>query len=90
MQPAAAQLDPNLIAVRAPMVGNFYRAPSPGEPAFVKVGDQIKDGAVIGLIECMKLFNSVESGCSGTVVEILPVDGQMVEFDQPLVLIRVH
>lgn len=80
--------DSGLIVVRAPMLGTFYRAPSPGEAPFVEVGDVVERGRTVCLIECMKLFNTIEAGCAGTVERIGADNGAMVEFDQPLIYIR--
>ena len=76
------------IDVPAPLLGNFYAAPRPGEPPFVAVGDTVSEDSVIGIIEVMKLMNSVRAGVAGTVVAILAVDGAAVEEGQPLVRIR--
>ena len=70
------------------MIGTFYRASGPDKPPFVNVGDTIKAGQVICIIEAMKMFNQIESDFSGTVVAILAENGQPVEFDQPLFVIR--
>ena len=70
--------------VNAPMVGSFYRAASPSSPAFVEVGDRIKVGDILCIIESMKIMNEIESDCSGTITEILVSDGTPVEFSQPL------
>jgi acetyl-CoA carboxylase biotin carboxyl carrier protein len=76
------------IDVAAPLLGNFYAAPRPGEPPFVAVGDTVTEDSVIGIIEVMKLMNSVRAGVAGTVVAILAVDGSAVEEGQPLVRVR--
>ena len=73
------------IDVPAPLLGNFYAAPRPGEPPFVAVGDTVTEDSVIGIIEVMKLMNSVRAGVAGKVVAILAVDGAAVEEGQPLV-----
>ena len=73
--------------VTSPMVGTFYRAPSPGAEAFVQVGDTVKEGQTICIIEAMKLLNEIESDKSGIVKEILVENGQAVEYGQPLFLI---
>jgi len=73
--------------VKSPMVGTFYRAPSPSSPAFVEVGQHIKVGDVIGIIEAMKMMNQIEADHAGVVEAILAQDGEPVEFDQPLVTI---
>jgi acetyl-CoA carboxylase biotin carboxyl carrier protein len=77
------------IDVPAPLLGNFYSAPRPGDPPFVEVGDTVVEDSVIGIIEVMKLMNSVRAGVAGTVVAILAVDGSAVEEGQPLVRVRV-
>ncbi|MDG2176066.1 MAG: acetyl-CoA carboxylase biotin carboxyl carrier protein [Gammaproteobacteria bacterium] len=74
-------------AVKSPMVGTFYRAPSPSSAAFVEVGQKVKADDVIGIIEAMKMMNQIEAGKAGTIEAILAEDGEPVEFDQPLVII---
>ncbi|GGE52892.1 biotin carboxyl carrier protein of acetyl-CoA carboxylase [Streptosporangium jomthongense] len=74
-------------ALRSPMVGTFYRAPSPTADAFVEVGQQVKAGDVVCIVEAMKMMNQIEADKSGTVTEILVENGQPVEFDQPLLTI---
>jgi acetyl-CoA carboxylase biotin carboxyl carrier protein len=74
--------------VRAPMVGTFYAASSPETDAFVSLGQQVKEGETMCIIEAMKMFNQIEAETSGTVVVILVKNGQPVEFDQPLFVIR--
>ncbi|MBO5384631.1 MAG: acetyl-CoA carboxylase biotin carboxyl carrier protein [Ruminococcus sp.] len=74
--------------VKSPIVGTFYAAPAPGKPAFVKIGDTVKKGDVIMIIESMKLMNEVQSDFDGKVTEILVEDGQAVEFDQPIMIIE--
>jgi acetyl-CoA carboxylase biotin carboxyl carrier protein len=73
--------------VKAPMVGTFYASASPGAPAFVKVGQQVKAGETLGIIEAMKMFNQIEADVGGTVQAILIDNGQPVEFDQPMFVI---
>ncbi len=73
--------------VRAPMVGTFYASPSPDKPAFVSIGQAVKAGETIGIIEAMKMFNPIEADVSGTVLAIQCESGQPVEFDQPLFVI---
>jgi acetyl-CoA carboxylase biotin carboxyl carrier protein len=75
------------ITIKSPMVGTFYRTPSPDKPAFVNVGDEITPGKVICIIEAMKLFNEVESDVKGKIVKILVNDVSPVEYDQPLFLV---
>ncbi|MCR6652152.1 MAG: acetyl-CoA carboxylase biotin carboxyl carrier protein [Cellvibrionaceae bacterium] len=74
-------------AVKSPMVGTFYRSPSPGNPAFVEVGSQVKAGDPVCIIEAMKMMNQIQADKSGVVSAILVGDGEPVEFDQPLVII---
>lgn len=74
--------------VRSPMVGTYYAASAPGSAPFVKVGQQIKVGDTLGIIEAMKMFNPIESELAGTIVKILVENGQPVEFDEPLVVIQ--
>ena len=73
--------------VKAPMVGTFYAASTPGAPAFATVGKQVKAGETIGIIEAMKMFNQIEADVSGTVVAVLVENGQPVEFDEPMFVI---
>ena len=74
--------------VKSPMVGTFYRAPSPGAASFVEVGSQVKAGDTICIIEAMKILNEIEADKAGTVVQILGENGQAVEFGQPLFVIE--
>jgi acetyl-CoA carboxylase biotin carboxyl carrier protein len=73
--------------VKAPMVGTFYASSTPGTPAFVKVGQQVKAGETLGIIEAMKMFNQIEADVAGTVQAILVENGQPVEFDEPMFVI---
>ena len=73
--------------VKSPMVGTFFRAPAPSSAPYVEVGQQVKEGEVIGIVEAMKMMNQIESEFSGVVDAILVEDGKPVEFDQPLVRI---
>lgn len=84
---AAGQALPDGHVVRAPMVGTFYTSPSPDKPAFVSVGQVVKAGETLGIIEAMKMFNPIEADVSGTVLSIIGESGQPVEFDQPLFVI---
>lgn len=77
----------NHVIFKSPMVGTFYRKPSPDKDVFVKVGDTVNKGDVLAIIEAMKLFNEIESEVSGTIVKILVDDQTPVEYDQPLFLI---
>ncbi len=79
--------DSNLITIKSPIIGTFYRKPSPDKPSFVEVGDTISEGTVLCVIEAMKLFNDIESEVSGKIVKILVDDTSPVEFDQPLFLV---
>ena len=73
--------------VRAPMVGTFYASPAPDKPAFVSVGQAVKAGETLAIIEAMKMFNPIEADVSGTVLSVLAESGQPIEFDQPLFVI---
>ncbi|HMH66678.1 MAG TPA: acetyl-CoA carboxylase biotin carboxyl carrier protein [Pinirhizobacter sp.] len=84
--PAASDL-PAGHTVKAPMVGTFYAASTPGAPAFAKIGQQVKAGETIGIIEAMKMFNQIEADVAGTVLAILVENGQPVEFDEPMFVI---
>jgi len=79
--------DAKYITVKSPIIGTFYRKPSPDKSVFVEVGDSIKVGDVLCVIEAMKLFNEIESEVSGTIVKVLVDDSSPVEFDQPLFLV---
>lgn len=74
--------------VRAPMLGTFYSAPKPGAAPFVAVGDRVEADTVVGIIEVMKLMNSTPAGISGEIIEILVKDGDLVEYEQPLMRVR--
>ena len=80
--------DPDLTEVRAPLLGTFYRAPKPGAPPFVEVGADVEPETVIGIIEVMKLMNTVRSGVHGTVAEIPGRDGALVEYGETLLRVR--
>ena len=75
------------VAIKAPMIGTFYRSSSPDKPVFVNVGDEVKQGQVICIIEAMKLFNEIESEVSGKIVKVLVDNASPVEYDQPLFLV---
>ena len=79
--------DSNYITIKSPIIGTFYRKPSPDKPNFVEVGDSISEGSVLCVIEAMKLFNDIESEVSGKIIKILVDDSSPVEFDQPLFLV---
>lgn len=84
---SAAEDDSKYITVKSPIIGTFYRKPSPDKPTFVEVGDSVKEGDVLCVIEAMKLFNEIESEVSGKIVKVLVDDASPVEFDQPLFLV---
>lgn len=84
---APAEDDSKYITIKSPIIGTFYRKPSPDKPAFVEVGSDIKQGDVLCVIEAMKLFNDIESEVSGKIVKVLVDDSSPVEFDQPLFLV---
>ena len=84
----AAEAKGNLIEVRSPMIGTFYRSPAPDKPAFIEVGQTIKAGDTVCVIEAMKLFNEIEAEVSGTIVKVLVNDSTPVEYDQPLFLVE--
>lgn len=78
----------NLLTVKSPMIGTFYRQAGPDKPIFVSVGDEVEVGQVVCIIEAMKLFNEIESEVAGKVVKVLVEDASPVEFDQPLFLVE--
>lgn len=84
---AAIEESSNYIEVKSPIVGTFYRSPSPDKPAYVKVGDVIEQGSVVCIIEAMKLFNEIESEVAGKIVKIVVEDASPVEYDQVLYLV---
>lgn len=85
--PTPTQSEDKYITVKSPIIGTFYRKPSPDKPVFVEVGQNIKVGDVLCVIEAMKLFNDIESEVAGKIVKILVDDSSPVEFDQPLFLV---
>lgn len=87
--PAPEPLPDDVVPVLAPMAGVFYRAPSPESPPYVEIGSEVERGDVVGLIEAMKVFNEIEAPASGTVADILVENGQSVEANQRLMLIRI-
>jgi acetyl-CoA carboxylase biotin carboxyl carrier protein len=87
-KPAETIAASNLITIKSPMIGTFYRRASPDKPLFVEVGDEIAPGKVVCIIEAMKLFNEIESEISGKVVKVLVDDASPVEYDQPLYLVE--
>ena len=87
-QPTAVDAAAGLITIEAPMVGTFYRAPSPGAEPYVREGDVVKQGQVLCIIEAMKLMNEIEAKAGGRIHKILVDNGQAVEFGQPLFLVE--
>jgi len=83
----AAEEDSKYVTIKSPIIGTFYRKPSPDKPVFVEVGDSIGVGDVLCVIEAMKLFNEIESEVAGKIVKVLVDDSSPVEFDQPLFLV---
>lgn len=76
--------------ITSPMVGTFYQSPNPESPAFVAVGDKVGDESIVCIVEAMKLFNEIEAEIKGEIVEILVKDGQLVEYGQPLFLVKAE
>ena len=87
-KPAAPAVASNTTTIKSPMIGTFYRSPSPDKPVFVNIGDEIKAGQVLCIIEAMKLFNEIESEVSGRLVKVVADDSSPVEYDQPLFIIE--
>ena len=86
--PAAAPTADNLITIKSPMIGTFYRRASPDKPLLAEEGTEVSAGKVVCIIEAMKLFNEIESEVKGTIVKVLVEDASPVEFDQPLFLVQ--
>ncbi|MHC9085756.1 acetyl-CoA carboxylase biotin carboxyl carrier protein [Luteimonas sp. RIT-PG2_3] len=86
-EPAAGNGLPDGHVVKSPMVGTYYSSPAPDKPAFVTIGQQVKAGDTLGIIEAMKMFNPIEADISGTLLAIVVDSGQPVEFDQPMFVI---
>lgn len=87
-KPAAEPAASNLLTIKSPMIGTFYRRPSPDKPLFAEIGDEVTPGKVVCIIEAMKLFNEIESEVKGKIVKILVEDASPVEYDQPLFLVE--
>jgi acetyl-CoA carboxylase biotin carboxyl carrier protein len=87
-KPAPGASDPDLQDLAAPLLGTFYRAPKPGAPPFVEVGSQVEADSIVGIIEVMKLMNTVRAGVRGTVAEIPVADGMLVEYGETLMRVR--
>ncbi|MCK1982292.1 MULTISPECIES: acetyl-CoA carboxylase biotin carboxyl carrier protein [Peribacillus] len=86
-KPAAADTE-NLHKITSPMVGTFYQSPAPDSPAYVKTGDKVTGDSIVCIVEAMKLFNEIEAEVSGEIVEVLVKEGQLVEYGQPLFLVK--
>lgn len=86
--PAPAAVPEGMVPITAPLLGTFYVSPEPGAPPFVKVGQEITEDTTVGLIEVMKVFNSVRAGASGTIIEAVAQNGQFVEFGQTLFIVK--
>lgn len=80
--------DQNLYTIKSPMVGTFYAAPSPEQPAYVKVGQKVTEETIVCIVEAMKLFNEIEAEVKGEIIEVLVENGQLVEYGQPLFLVK--
>jgi acetyl-CoA carboxylase biotin carboxyl carrier protein len=85
--PAVSESD-NYMTIKSPMIGTFYRSASPDKPSFVNVGDEIKAGQVLCVVEAMKLFNEIEAEISGRIVKVLVDNASPIEYDQPLFLVE--
>ncbi|AIW89526.1 acetyl-CoA carboxylase [Treponema sp. OMZ 838] len=85
----ASGADANLVTVKSPIVGSFYRSPSPDAPAYVEKGSKVSKGQPLCILEAMKMMNTLECEYDGTIEEILAANGDLVEFDQPLFIIRI-
>lgn len=85
---APAASNENLHKIVSPMTGTFYRAPSPDKPNFVNVGDKVNDKTIVCILEAMKLMNELDAGVKGEIVDVLVENGQLIEFGQPLFLVR--
>lgn len=82
--------DESLHKIKSPMVGTFYASSSPDSQAFVQIGDKVNDDGIVCIVEAMKLFNEIEAEVTGEIVEILVKDGQLVEYGQPLFLVKAN
>jgi len=89
VSPAVETRDAGLVAITSPMVGTFYSSPKPESPTYVKVGGSVSKGAVVCMVEAMKLFNEIESEVSGTIEQVLVENAQPIEYGQELFLVRV-
>lgn len=87
---APAVANDKLHTIKSPMIGTFYRSPSPDKPAFVNVGDEVKPGQTLCIVEAMKLFNEIECEVSGKIVKVLVDESSPIEYDQPMFLIELN
>ncbi|HSU49819.1 MAG TPA: acetyl-CoA carboxylase biotin carboxyl carrier protein [Segetibacter sp.] len=87
-QENSSKQNENLITIKSPMIGTFYRSAGPDKPSFVNIGDEVSVGKTVCIIEAMKLFNEIESEVKGTIVKVLVEDASPVEYDQPLFLLE--
>jgi acetyl-CoA carboxylase biotin carboxyl carrier protein len=87
-QEVVAKPTDNLLTIKSPMIGTFYRSAGPDKPSFVNIGDEVAAGKTVCIIEAMKLFNEIESEIKGTIVKVLVEDASPVEYDQPLFLVE--
>ncbi|MBD8521952.1 acetyl-CoA carboxylase biotin carboxyl carrier protein [Lysinibacillus sp. FSL R7-0073] len=87
---APAINDPSLHKIVSPMVGTFYQSPNPDSPAYVKAGDKVGNETIVCIVEAMKLFNEIEAEVQGEIVEVLVKDGELVEYGQPLFLVKAE
>ncbi|MGE7692746.1 acetyl-CoA carboxylase biotin carboxyl carrier protein [Lysinibacillus sp. NPDC094177] len=87
---APANNDPSLHKIVSPMVGTFYQSPNPESPAYVKMGDKVGNETIVCIVEAMKLFNEIEAEVQGEIVEVLVKDGELVEYGQPLFLVKAE
>jgi acetyl-CoA carboxylase biotin carboxyl carrier protein len=88
VEPKKASIPEGLVPITAPLLGTFYVAPEPGAPPFVKVGETVTEDTTVGLIEVMKVFNSVRAGAKGVITEVVAQNGQFVEYGQTLFLVK--
>lgn len=87
-EPVTTEHTEDTMTINAPMVGTFYKSPSPEADPYVKVGDKVKNDSIVCILEAMKLFNEIQSEVSGEIIEILVEDGQLVEYGQPLFKVK--
>jgi acetyl-CoA carboxylase biotin carboxyl carrier protein len=89
-EPTQVVSNDKLHTIKSPMIGTFYRSPSPDKPAFVNVGDEVKPGQTLCIVEAMKLFNEIECEVSGKIVKVLVDESSPIEYDQPMFLIELN